>query len=833
MGLSNKPRFSLLFCLRGLFVAALVQWGFILRWHHQPAERIMSSVLDSSRALSHLDHEDPAAASLQNMDFGVFSSENSFHRTIQLPRHSSTPVSWVIFYHIYMPTHSTNRSSKALSIVREQLEQIRTSYAVQQQPGNNTLLLYTTIGQRILPEIMKSMCQPELRCVNAQALGAGFEDKTLRKVHAYCVERPNVTVTYLHNKGSHHNRQGANDLWRQHMTLAVTSRECYNAVALSNNKNASSCDACGLLFQSIPSLHFPGNFWTARCDYIRRLRPLAVFSEKLSSTLDAMDEYTEQGVLTRLLYNSTENWTTGRSRYGDEQWVASHPDLKPCDVSSTPDLLYWKTSPRSVSEFDWHVVPRRSLLDKHWKIRPRPNQETLKSRTKRLTDYHLLPGLLIRWWGLYDSFPSSDSWVWRHLPDGDYWRSRMQETFAVANHTNNGDDFNSVKYLLNENFAPETNETNSTFRQHESAPWTVFYHVYMPTGRNVSHIIEEQLMTLDHSHAAQTLLGPLTVYYSLVGDGSGLWGSNQEDEVARICHRYNSLYCERREQALQGNENSTLASLHDFCVENPEQAVVYFHSKGSFHDSVENEHWRRHLLAAVTSSDCLDSISFTDSNTAAECDVCGLQFYPIWAFFFPGNFFVGRCSYIRKLLHPTDFATGLTNAVNDMFALKKQNLLRTDLYSPKKEGNLGLDRYAWEVWVGSHPSIRPCDLSTTANFRHWVQPSQSELDLEWSMAPRQDHDIWAPWYRIQQGKRESVLADPSRRMREYFLLAGMLFKSLRLYNETPPENSWIYEWFPDGDVWRQGVKLYGSKVVDIFTQRYRDGVNLTEQMLRH
>eukprot|EP00977_Amphora_coffeiformis_P016990 scaffold5383_cov222-Amphora_coffeaeformis.AAC.31 len=813
-----KPRLSLWFCLQSLFVAALVQWGLFLRWHHQASDGMLSSVLDSS--VYRFGH---------SKNLVVVTSENTFRRRINLPRHSSTPIPWVIFYHIYIPAHSTDRSSKALSIVREQLDQIRTSYAVQRQPANSTVLLYTTIGQRILPEVMKSMCQPELRCVNAQALRSGFEDKTLRKVHAYCTERPNVTVTYLHNKGSHHSRQGENDLWRQHMTLAVTSRDCYDTVALSNNKNASSCDACGLLFQSIPSLHFPGNFWTARCDYIRRLSSIAVFKEKLDSTLDVMDEYTTEGrMLTRELYTNTEDWATGRSRYGDEQWVSSHPDFKPCDVSSTPDLRYWKASPRSVSDFDWHAVPRRSLLDRHWQIQPRPNQETLQNRTKRLTDYHLIPGLLVRWWGLYNSFPSSASWVWRHLPDGDYWRSRMEQTLAVANRTNGDKDFNVVEYLLTrENFAPETNPTDPTLSLHESAPWTVFYHAYIPSGRNVSHIIEEQLSTLDQSHAAKTVLNPLTVYYSLVGDGSSLSGSEQEDEVARICHKYQNLYCERREQAVQGSENLTLASLRDFCVENPQQSVVYFHSKGSFHDSEENEHWRRHLLAAITSSDCLDSVSFSDTNTTAKCDVCGLQFYPIWSFFFPGNFFVGGCSYIRQLLPPNDFATGLTDAVNDMFALKKQNLFRTDLYSPKKEGNLGLDRYAWEFWVGSNPSIRPCDLSRTANFRHWVHPTQSTaLDLKWSMAPR--HDIWAPWYRIQQGKRVTVLADPSRRMREYFLLAGTLFKSLRLYNATPAEDSWIYKWFPDGPIWRQGVRQYGPSVVNVLLQNYRDGVNLTE-----
>ena len=66
---------------------------------------------------------------------------------------------------------------------------------------------------------------------------------------------------------------------------------------------------------------------------------------------------------------------------------------------------------------------------------------------------------------------------------------------------------------------------------------------------------------------------------------------------------------------------------------------------------------------------------------------------------------------------------------------------------------------------------------------------------------------------------------PSKRMREYFLMAGMLFKSIQLYNETPPLDSWIYEWFPDGETWRKGVESFGTNVVHVLTKRYRDGVN--------
>lgn len=828
--LCGRLRYGLLACcLWGALAAVVWQWFFIVRWHRPT--RATSSDISSSWILDDLKRGLMAStASNTTVIRGQGSPSSSLlqPKRIQLPGHDVSPISWVVFYHIYIPTHSANRTAKALSIVREQLDQIRTSYAAQQQlqSHNNTLLMYTTIGRRILPEVMQSMCQPDLRCVNAQALGSGFEDKTLRQVHAYCTGQApyqNVTVTYLHNKGSHHSRGGANDLWRQHMTRAVTSRACYNAV---NTDDTTVCDACGLLFQAIPSLHFPGNFWTARCDYIvKLLHPTSEFGSKLASTLSIMDTYVDHGLLTRQLYNDTADWTTGRGRYADEQWIASHHAIRPCDVSTTPDLRYWKSSPRPDADFMLHMVPRRSLLEKHWQIQPQPNSLVLKNPPQRLTDYHLLPGLLMRWWFLYKSFPTSDSWVWKHFPDGDIWRDRISAASMksiTANQTAFWQELVSSKASMNESKDPSA-------VQHESAPWTVFYHVYLPTDRSVKHIIEEQLSTLQQSYAARSVNQPLKVHYSLVGNSKASHSNVEplEDQVADVCQRYDKLDCQLGQHATQGNEDLTLASMHQYCRDNPNQSVVYFHSKGSFHESPENENWRRHLLAAATSSDCLESMQFNKSDVNGQCNVCGLQFYPVWAFFFPGNFYVSRCSYIRQLLPPSDYSSGLSEAVKQMLAMKKQDLFRTELYSPTREGNLGSGRYAWEQWVGSHPSLRPCDLSLTANFRHWVQ-AQSHSDWQLSLAPR--HDIWAPWYRIQTGKREAVMANPSKRIRDYFLLAGVLFKSIQLYNATPPLNSWIYKWFPDGEIWQHGVQKHGTGVVQVLTEAYQGDVNFTDSL---
>jgi hypothetical protein len=54
--------------------------------------------------------------------------------------------------------------------------------------------------------------------------------------------------------------------------------------------------------------------------------------------------------------------------------------------------------------------------------------------------------------------------------------------------------------------------------------------------------------------------------------------------VDPICNQYGNLYCEFQGHDDKGHEETTLQQLHDFCRENPDETVVYVHSKGSLHD---------------------------------------------------------------------------------------------------------------------------------------------------------------------------------------------------------------------------------------------------------
>jgi hypothetical protein len=63
--------------------------------------------------------------------------------------------------------------------------------------------------------------------------------------------------------------------------------------------------------------------------------------------------------------------------------------------------------------------------------------------------------------------------------------------------------------------------------------------------------------------------------------------------------------------------------------------------------------------------------------------------------------------------------------------------------------------------------------------------------------------------------------DVKLRVREYYLMAGNLYRWWELYGTVPPSTSWVWSWFPDGDAWHDKVMEYGGGAVDIVTSAYK------------
>ena len=124
------------------------------------------------------------------------------------------------------------------------------------------------------------------RPINASRRTAGLphaEQTALSAVYEWCAERPAALVAYTHDKGSRRSPEELNVFLRQWDWRRVheyfqmeVPQGCFDALL------RKGYDTCGANLRKPPQAHYSGNFWWARCDYVRRLvHPMDYrFSEK-------------------------------------------------------------------------------------------------------------------------------------------------------------------------------------------------------------------------------------------------------------------------------------------------------------------------------------------------------------------------------------------------------------------------------------------------------------------------------------------------------------------------------------------------------------------------
>ena len=131
-----------------------------------------------------------------------------------------------------------------------------------------------------------------------------------------------------------------------------------------------------------------------------------------------------------------------------------------------------------------------------------------------------------------------------------------------------------------------------------------FYHIYTE-GSNFNEIIHEQMVHLNLSGVLDRLD---QVFYSTIG-------GNGEDFY--IDHpKFHKLA-----QFDRGQETETLGFLYDYCVkESPhkDSNVMYFHTKGSFHSTKQNDRMRKMLNYYAINTGCIDALE--------NYDTCGARY---------------------------------------------------------------------------------------------------------------------------------------------------------------------------------------------------------------
>lgn len=207
-----------------------------------------------------------------------------------------------------------------------------------------------------------------------------------------------------------------------------------------------------------------------------------------------------------------------------------------------------------------------------------------------------------------------------------------------------------------------------------------------------------------------------------------------------------------------GNEVGTLSLLWDYCKKHPNKKIVYIHTKGSFHSWKMNTKLRRFLTRGALSEEC--------SNLPASCNVCSSRMSPLPHPHTSGNMWLARCNYVERLLEPFAFERRMDCVANETNGNK---------------GCIGLNRYASEHWIHSHPSVMPCDLSTDPLFT-WSYDNVPNEDFEINLQR-------APRFELKTYKKDGVCdgwgSSLRDRLREYNIL----------YSENVTEAWWGWGFF--------------------------------------
>ena len=94
-----------------------------------------------------------------------------------------------------------------------------------------------------------------------------FEFPTLDLIKLYCGGlKEQHKILYLHTKGVSYERNECIDDWVDYMTYFCLERWHYCSTALN------MFDTCGVDLVKQPALHYSGNFWWAKSDYIKKLK---------------------------------------------------------------------------------------------------------------------------------------------------------------------------------------------------------------------------------------------------------------------------------------------------------------------------------------------------------------------------------------------------------------------------------------------------------------------------------------------------------------------------------------------------------------------------------
>lgn len=245
--------------------------------------------------------------------------DHNLHRTLSLETgeddpsipFGERPYKIVAFYHIYAEGKDYHR------IVREQVSFIKNTQLLDQLDT----IFYTTVGNGnfTFHHIENLSDDEKQKFLHLKHFGnKGNEENTIKKLYHFCHHHPKTKVLYFHDKGSYHANK-LNEEFRHNLNCYTLTPSCIEAL--------DSFDTCGMRATPMPFIHYSGNFWWAKCNYISQL-------------VDPMSFYTNKTFAN--LTSKINPCVNGGQRYFAEAWVGSHPHIQPADcVDAKTDNTYF------------------------------------------------------------------------------------------------------------------------------------------------------------------------------------------------------------------------------------------------------------------------------------------------------------------------------------------------------------------------------------------------------------------------------------------------------------------------------------------------------------
>ena len=320
----------------------------------------------------------------------------------------------------------------------------------------------------------------------------------------------------------------------------------------------------------------------------------------------------------------------------------------------------------------------------------------------------------------------------------------------------------------------------------------IFYNIFVPKHTNNQRLksgsdpkenyalglVEEQLK---YFRSASEFVQRSSIHYTLIGD------IKVSEDIDRLCNdafgtNGDETKCHQLRAIEEGDEGLTLESVYDYCGEHPKAQVTYLHNKGSFHPSPHNTAMRRLLTKGVFSDEC-------QAMPTGECTVCASRFSPLPHTHMSGNMWTADCSYIQKLIRPSEFASRMDAMVEHSLALNDESIFpkpgRKYLERPY---DYGLNRFSFEYWVGSHPALKPCDVYPNSEYAYGfanLDASEAAISAKesgWKPILRK-----VPWIPLERFWHWSF--------NEWFCGRGRLAQYKFLYGEYPDADSFFWPYY--------------------------------------